>query len=81
MLLLRTLAAVAIRPGLWSIAVTEVLLLAQPGWWRHWPPWPVPAPGYLRFRMHTAYGDAADQMTAREVIAYLQWCRRMRGLS
>jgi hypothetical protein len=79
-LLLRTLAAVAIRPGLWPTAVTEALLLAEPGWWRHWPPLPLPAPAYLHFRVHTAYGDAVGRMNAAEVVDYLKWCRRMRVL-
>ena len=30
--------------------------------------------------MHTAYGDTANHMNATEVVEYLKWCRRMRGL-
>ena len=30
--------------------------LARPGWWRSWPPVPVPTDGLWRMRMLTAYG-------------------------
>ncbi|HMD45659.1 MAG TPA: hypothetical protein VKG43_05845 [Acidimicrobiales bacterium] len=67
------------HPGLWPAALVAVLRLAAPGWWRRWPPLPVPDPRYWAFRMVTAYGDEHDdQPSAADVVAYLRWCQRMR---
>ena len=77
----RTVAAVAVHPGLWRTALAESWLLARPGWWRRWPPLPRPDPAYLRFRRQTAYGDAGQVMTPEEVVDYLRWCRRMRQMA
>ena len=66
--------AVAVRPALWGVAVRQVLRLATPGWWRQWPPLPVPDPDYLRFRFQTAFG--AGEPAPADVVAYLKWCRR-----
>ena len=68
--------AVAVRPRLWGVAIAQVLRLAGPGWWRRWPPLPLPDPAYLRFRMQTAYGDPEAAPYAGDVVAYLEWCRR-----
>ena len=68
--------AVAVRPRLWGVAVAQTLRLAVPGWWRRWPPLPLPDPDYLRFRLQTAYGDAGRGPSADDVVAYLEWCRR-----
>ena len=68
--------AVAVRPRLWGVAIAQVLRLAGPGWWRRWPPLPLPDPAYLRFRMQTAYGDPEAPPRAEDVVAYLEWCRR-----
>ena len=68
--------AVLVRPRLWAVAVAQVLRLATPGWWRRWPPLPRPDRDYLRFRMQTAYGDPDAPPEPRDVVAYLEWCRR-----
>ena len=68
--------AVAVRPRLWGVAVTQAFRLAAPGWWRRWPPVPRPDPAYLRFRFQTAFGDAEAGPAPADVVAYLQWCRR-----
>ena len=70
-------AALAVRPGLWPTAVAQVARLAPAGWWRRWPPVPLPDPAYLRFRLQTAYGDATRPPAPDDVVAYLVWCRRM----
>ncbi len=67
--------AVAVRPRLWGVGVRQVFRLARPGWWRRWPPLPLPDPGYLRFRSQTAYGDPEAPPTPEDVVAYLHWCR------
>jgi hypothetical protein len=69
--------AVAVRPALWGVAVRQILRLAVPGWWRRWPPLPLPDPDYLRFRFQTAFGDGEPE--AADVVAYLEWCRHQIG--
>jgi hypothetical protein len=72
-------AAVAVRPWLWPVALTQVLRLARPRWWRHWPPLPLPDESLWRFRMETAYGGAGDaEPEARDVRFFLGWSRDMR---
>ena len=67
--------AVVARPRLWGVAVRQALRLARPGWWRRWPPLPLPDPAYMRFRSQTAYGDPEAPPTPGDVVAYLQWCK------
>jgi hypothetical protein len=74
----RALLAVGLRPRLWPVAVVALLRVAARGWWRHWPPLPRPAPSYAAFRLHTALGgDGGARLTPAEVVAFLEWCRRM----
>jgi hypothetical protein len=66
------------RPWLWPAAVVEVLRLARPGWWRHWPPVPTPDPALWRFRMETAYGGDGDATPRDEDVAsFVAWCSAM----
>lgn len=77
----RAATAIAVRPTLWWTAVRQVFVLAVPGWWRRWPPLPVPDPAYLRFRLVTAYGDPDRAPEPADVVTYLRWCRQWRALS
>jgi len=70
----RSLAALLRRPRLWSSA----LRLVPPRWWRRWPPVPWPPRPYVRFRLQTMYGDDGGRLDPADLIAYLEWCRRMR---
>jgi hypothetical protein len=64
------------RPNLWWIAAVEGLRLARPGWWKAWPPIPVPSESLWRMRMLTAYGkDGSDPPRVDDILSYLQWCR------
>jgi hypothetical protein len=74
-------AAVARRPSLWPVAIGQVVVLAAPGWWKRWPPLPLPDPGYLRFRMQTMYGDPNHRADPDDLVAYLRWCRKARRLA
>ncbi|MDQ6615355.1 MAG: hypothetical protein M3083_11565 [Actinomycetota bacterium] len=77
----RAVRALAVRPDLWLTALVELWRMASPGWWHRWPPVPRPDPAYLRFRMQTAYGDSAAIPSARELVDYLEWCRRINTLT
>jgi hypothetical protein len=68
--------ALARRPSLWPVAVSQGRRLAVPGWWRRRPFLPVPDAGYLRFRIQTQYGDVDHAPEPSDVIAYLDWCRQ-----
>ena len=70
--------AIAVRPGLWGTALSQVVRLARPGWWRRWPPLPAPDRAYLEFRARTAYGDPGRPPDAADVVAWLGWCRDQR---
>lgn len=76
--LLRSGAAIVVRPWLWSTAARQILVLARPGWWRRWPPLPEPEPAYLAFRLQTQYGDAGHPASPRDLVSYLAWVRQMR---
>jgi hypothetical protein len=77
--LVRAALALAPHPGLWPTAVTQLLRLAAPGWWRRWPPVPLPPPGYLRFRLETYAGGEGRPPTPEELVSYLRWCRDWPG--
>lgn len=66
-------AAVAIRPRLWP----ALFRLVPNRWWRRWPPLPMPTAEYIRFRTQTMYGDHGGPLDRADLIAYLEWCRRM----
>ena len=69
------------RPDLWLTTIREGLRLAAPGWWRRWPPNPAPDKAYLQWRLQTAYGgDGTEEPPAGDLVAYLEWCRRMNRL-
>lgn len=72
-------SAVAVHPTLWPAAVAEAFRLAPTGWWRRWPPLPLPAPDLWRFRIETAYGGSGDTTPRlQDVRSFLSWCRDMR---
>lgn len=71
----RAFLAVLRRPDLWATATVQLFRLASPGWWRRWPPVPMPDPGYLRFRLQTQYGDAEREPEPADLLTYLHWCR------
>ena len=46
------------------------------GWWRRAPFLPLPARDYVRWRMHTAYGDDDIVPPADDVVRYARWAVR-----
>ena len=63
------------HPALWATGVGQLVRLAAPGWWRRWPPLPIPDRDYLRFRLQTQYGDPDREPEPADVVTYLEWCR------
>jgi len=57
--------AVLWQPTLWPTAVRSVLRLARSGWWRAWPPVPLPGAAYWAFRVETAVGGEVHAATRR----------------
>ena len=47
------------------------------GWYRRPPFLPLPPPGYITWRLQTAYGDESRLPEAGELQRYLDWIRRM----
>jgi len=71
--------AVAQRPSLWGVAVSQTLRLARPRWWRTPPFLPLPDASYLQFRLETQYGSGRDPEPG-DVVTYLHWCRGFRRI-
>ncbi len=44
-------------------------------WFLRFPPLPLPAMDYVRWRMHTAYGDHRAVPPVEDVIRYARWTR------
>jgi hypothetical protein len=66
------------RPWLWPAAVAEMARMARPGWWRRWPPLPVPDEKLWRFRMETAYGGSGEAVPeGADVVSFVSWCSTM----
>jgi hypothetical protein len=72
---IRTAAAVARRPALWSTAVRQMRRTTAPGWWKRRPYLPVPSGSYIEFRLVTQYGDAGHAWDPDDVLNYLRWCK------
>ena len=72
---------VAVRhPSLAWEAIRLAAATAAPGWFRKAPFVPRPEPGYLDWRMLTAYGRPDSTPTEREVEEFLRWRRTLRRL-
>lgn len=82
MLSLRLVAALSARALLWPPLAVDLLRVAwrfrTRGWWRRFPFLPLPDRTYVRWRMHTAYGDEDAVPPAEDVIRYARWAARQR---
>ena len=72
---MRTVGAIARRPGLWRTALRQSRRLTPTGWWRTPPFLPVPAKDYVAFRTVTQYGEIGRSPSPEDVVDYLAWCR------
>jgi hypothetical protein len=72
---------VARRPRLWLTAWSQWRALGDPKWWARWPPVPGPAVAYMAFRLEAMHGSPKATLSEDELVAYLEWCRRMRSLA
>ncbi len=70
--------AIAVRPSLWLVGVTQLFRLIPRNWWRQSPFLPVPSQSYIRFRKQTQYGGDNHQIEVRDVLSYLNWLRDLR---
>ena len=75
---LAVVVAVLRRPDLWPVALTQLFRTAPRGWWRRRPFLPVADREYLEFRALTQYGDSQHPAEPRDVVAWLEWCRKVR---
>jgi len=66
----------ALRPRLAADLLRVAWRFRRRGWFRRFPFLPLPATEYVRWRMHTAYGDYAAVPPARDVERFAQWAVR-----
>lgn len=74
----RALSAVAKHPSLWLEAMRALLAVAPDGWWRRRRRFG-PEPGYLAWRLLTAYASSTAAIDPDDVVTYLRWRRRQRA--
>ena len=68
------LAARGVRRPATGMALLRVAWrFRRRGWWHRAPFLPLPATEYVRWRMHTAYGDAGAIPSADDVERYALW--------
>lgn len=71
------LAARALRhPATGSALLRVAWRFRRRHWWRRFPFLPLPATDYVRWRMHTAYGDDNAIPPAEDVERYARWAVR-----
>ena len=75
----RIFARVLTRPPLLMLVLKTAWQFRRRDWYRRPPFLPLPPADYVRWRLHTAYGDEHSWPTANELDAYLRWVARMRS--
>ncbi|MFL5580970.1 MAG: hypothetical protein ACJ8AO_11390 [Gemmatimonadaceae bacterium] len=71
-------ARALLRPALAADLLRVAWRFRARGWWRRPPFLPLPAREYLRWRMHTAYGDADAVPPAEDIVRYATWVGKQR---
>lgn len=77
---LPVVVAVLRRPDLWATALRQAHTLAPSRWWASWPPIPLPAEDYLKFRTVTAYGNAEQAPLPHDVVTWLEWSQSWKAV-
>jgi len=67
----------ALRPRLALDLLATLWAFRRRDWLRRFPFLPVPSRDYLRWRMHTVYGDDDAVPPADDVVRFVRWRRRM----
>lgn len=75
---LRLATRAALHPAVAADLVVVAWRFRSRSWYRRAPFLPLPAWDYVRWRMHTAYGDHDAVPPADDVIRYARWARRGR---
>ena len=73
--MLRLAARAVVRPRLAVDLLRTAWAFRRRQWWRRAPFLPIPDRDYLRWRMYTAYGDAAAVPPVQDVIGFARWRR------
>jgi hypothetical protein len=69
-----TLAIRSLRDPATGVALLRVAWrFRRRHWWRRFPYLPLPARDYVRWRMHTAYGDHHAVPPADDLVRYARW--------
>lgn len=73
---LQLAARAALNPALARDLLTVAWRFRDKDWLRRFPFLPLPARNYVRWRMHTAYGDPDTIPPVDDVVRYARWsCR------
>ncbi len=69
------------RPDLWWEALRALFAHARLRWWARPPFLPLPDRRYLAWRRETVYGDPQARIEGADLVAYLEWRRRLRRVT
>jgi hypothetical protein len=75
-LTLSLIGRATLRPALAADLLRIAWRFRSRRWYARFPFLPVPDRDYVRWRMYTAYGDAAAVPPARDVERYARWAAR-----
>jgi hypothetical protein len=73
-------ARAVINPRLALDLLRTVWAFRARGWYRRAPFLPLPSREYIRWRMHTAYGDEQAVPPSEDVVRFARWRRRVMHL-
>jgi len=75
-LTIRLAARAALDPRVAADLVTAAWAFRRRDWYRRPPFLPLPPPEFLRWRMHTAYGDEHAVPPLEDVLRFARWRRQ-----